>query len=69
MEGISSKVWWEGGNEEYCHSREDDENSGYIVVRLEENASQMRKINTIVAISEIVDPMDDTVFQRVYASG
>lgn len=34
-----------------------------------ENASQIRNINTRVAIKEMVDPIEETVFQRVYASG
>lgn len=58
-------MWWEGGKEGYCHSREDLENSGERGIRRDENASQMRNMNTRVAISDIVDPMEDTVFHSV----
>ncbi len=38
-------------------------------IRWEENASQIRNINTKVATSDIIEPMEDTVFHSVYASG
>lgn len=37
--------------------------------RFEANASQIINIIIITATSEIKDPTDETVFQRVYASG
>jgi len=37
--------------------------------RWEENASQIRKIKIRVATSEIMEPIEEIVFQRVYASG
>lgn len=37
--------------------------------RLDEKASQIMNIMMITATREIREPMDDTVFQSVYASG
>lgn len=65
VEGVSSNVWWEGGNELYCHSREAWANSGAIPSRWEAKASQIKKIKNSIATREIVDPIDETVFQRV----
>lgn len=40
-----------------------------ITSRLDANASQIMNIIIITATNEIRDPMDEIVFQRVYASG
>ena len=37
--------------------------------RFDANASQIMKIINITAVSEINEPMDETVFHVVYASG
>ncbi len=44
-------------------------NSTDATSRLAANASQMMNKNIITATSEISEPIEDTVFQRVYASG
>lgn len=62
-------MWCDGGKDRYCHSRDEEENSGRIGVRFVVNASQIKNKNINVAIREIVDPMEETVFQSVYASG
>lgn len=43
--------------------------STFITFRFEENASQIINIIIITASREIKDPMDETEFHRVYASG
>lgn len=53
----------------YCHSRDEGENSGRMVSRWVVNASHMIKTNNSVATSEMVLPIDETVFHSVYASG
>ena len=58
-------MWWEGGKEAYCHSRDAYENSGVMHSRWVAKASQIRKINRSIATSEIVDPIEETVFQSV----
>lgn len=37
--------------------------------RCDEKASHMRKTKISVATREMIDPIEDMVFQRVYASG
>lgn len=43
--------------------------SGRRTFRLDAKASQMMNISIITAVSEIREPIDDSVFHRVYASG
>lgn len=43
--------------------------SGCNTFRLDAKASQMMNISIITAVSEIKEPMEDTVFHMVYASG
>ena len=49
----------------YCHSNDAWANSGVTHSRCDANASQIRKRNRIIATSEIVEPIEDTVFQSV----
>ncbi len=49
----------------YCHSREEEENSGGRGIRLVEKASHIRNRKIKVAIKEIVEPIEDIVFHRV----
>lgn len=65
VEGVSSKVWWEGGKEVYCHSSEACENSGVIPSRWEAKASQIKKRKNNIATTEMVDPIEEIVFQSV----
>lgn len=58
-------MWCEGGKEEYCHSKEEDENSGWRGARLVEKASQIKNKNIRVAIKDIVEPIEETVFHKV----
>lgn len=44
-------------------------NSTVSTSRFEANASQIMNTMRITAVSEINEPMEDTVFQVVYASG
>jgi len=65
VEGVSSNVWCEGGKEAYCHSRDACENSGVMHSRWVAKASQIRNRNRSIATSEMVDPIDETVFHSV----
>ena len=49
----------------YCHSREASENSGVIPSRCEANASQIKNKKNSIATNETVEPIEETVFQRV----
>ena len=49
----------------YCHSSEACENSGVTPSRWEAKASQIRKMKNSIATTEMVDPIEDTVFHRV----
>ena len=60
---------WYGGGYPFNHSR-------FVVVRstvrtshLDATASQIMKIISITAVSEIKEPMDEIVFHIVYGSG
>ena len=60
---------WYGGGHPFDHSR-------FVVVRstvrtshLDASASQIMKIISITAVSEIKEPMDEIVFHIVYGSG
>ena len=60
---------WYGGGHPFDHSR-------FVVVRstvrtshLDATASQIMKIISITAVSEIKEPMDEIVFHIVYGSG
>ena len=60
---------WYGGGHPFDHSR-------FVVVRsivrtshLDVTASQIMKIISITAVSEIKEPMDEIVFHIVYGSG
>ena len=60
---------WYGGGHPFDHSR-------FVVVRstvrtshLDATASQIIKIISITAVSEIKEPMDEIVFHIVYGSG
>lgn len=64
----SSNVWY-GGGHPCSHSRLVEVNSTVDTSRLDANASQIMKIISITAVSEIKDPMDEMVFHIVYASG
>ena len=52
-----------------CHSIEVGRKSENITGRLAARASQIIIMKPITAIREIVDPIDETTFQVVYASG
>lgn len=60
---------WYGGGHPWSHSRFVDVSSTTNTSRLEANASQI--INTIIitAVREMNEPIDETVFHVVYASG
>lgn len=64
----SSNVWYGGGHP--CnHSMLVVVSSTVATSRLEANASQIMKIINITAVSEINEPIEETVFHVVYASG
>lgn len=65
VDGVSSNVWCEGGKEEYCHSKDACENSGVTHSRWEAKASQIKNRKRSMATKEIVEPIEDTVFQSV----
>lgn len=52
-----------------CHSIDVGRNSENITGRLEVNPSQITSTNPRTAIREIVEPIEETTFQVVYASG
>lgn len=56
---------WYGGGQPCSHSKFVDEYSTDRTSRLEANASQIMKIITNTAVSEINDPIEDTVFHVV----
>lgn len=60
---------WYGGGHPCSHSRLVEVSSTVETSRLDANASQIMKIISITAVSEIKDPMDEMVFHVVYASG
>lgn len=64
----SSNVWYGGGHP--CnHSMLVVVSSTVATSRLEANASQIMKIINITAVSEMNEPIEETVFHVVYASG
>ena len=65
VDGVSSNVWWDGGKEAYCHSRDACENSGVMHSRCDAKASQIRNKNSSIATKEIVEPIEDIVFHSV----
>lgn len=64
----SSNVWY-GGGHPFSHSRFVVVRSTVRTSRLDANASQMMKIISMTAVSEINEPIDEIVFHIVYASG
>ena len=60
---------WYGGGQPWSHSTLKAASSTAFTTRLAAKASQRMNRNIITATSEIRDPIDETVFQRVYASG
>lgn len=60
---------WYGGGQPCSHSMLVGVSSTVDTSRLDANASQMIKTISITAVSEIKEPIDDTVFHVVYASG
>lgn len=60
---------WSAGGYECCHSIDVGRNGENITGRLALRASQIIIINPITAMREIVDPIDETTFQVVKASG
>lgn len=56
---------WYGGGQPWSHSTLVIVRSTDITSRFAANASQMIKRKIITAISEIREPMDETVFHRV----
>lgn len=60
---------WYGGGHPCSHSMLVVVSSTIATSRLDAKASQIIKIISITAVSEINDPMEETVFQVVYASG
>ena len=64
----SLNVWY-GGGHPFSHSRFVVVRSTVKTSRLDANASQIIKIISITAVSEINEPIDEIVFHIVYASG
>lgn len=60
---------WYGGGQPWSHSRLVLVSSRARTSRFAANASQMINIIMITATREISEPIDDKVFQMVYASG
>ena len=60
---------WYGGGQPWSHSTLDAVSSTACTSRLAAKASQRMNRNIITAAKEMSDPIDDTVFHRVYASG
>lgn len=60
---------WNGGGQPYNHSIFVVVSSTDVTSRFEANASQIIKTITTTAVREIKDPIEDTVFHVVYASG
>lgn len=60
---------WYGGGHPCNHSRFREDSSTVETSRFEAKASQIMNTIRITAVSEIKEPMEDTVFQVVYASG
>lgn len=60
---------WYGGGHPCNHSMLVVVSSTIATSRLDAKASQIIKIISITAVSEINDPIEETVFQVVYASG
>lgn len=60
----SSNVWY-GGGHPFSHSRLVEVRSTVSTSRLDANASQMMKIISMTAVSEIKEPIDEIVFHVV----
>lgn len=60
---------WYGGGHPCSHSRFVDVWETERTSRLEAKASQIMKIIISTAVSEMNEPIEDTMFQVVYASG
>lgn len=60
----SSNVWY-GGGHPFSHSRFVEVRSTVSASRLDVNASQMMKIISITAVSEMKEPIDEIVFHVV----
>lgn len=64
----SSNVWC-GGGQPWSHSTFVAVASTERTSRLAEKASQIINRNNTMAIKDMREPIDETVFHRVYASG
>ena len=64
----SSNVWY-GGGQPWIHSMLVVVISTNDTSRLEAKASQIMKIISITAVSEMKEPIDEIMFHVVYASG
>ena len=53
----------------YCHSKEEGRWGDLITPRWDLNASHNKKMNKIRPVNEIIEPIDDTTFHLVIASG
>lgn len=62
---MASSNVWNGGGHPCSHSRLVDSCSMVETLRLEENASQIIKIISITAVSEINEPTDEMIFHVV----
>jgi hypothetical protein len=66
--GSSEYLCSEGGID-CSHSIDDVIFIGIILLRDDENLSHMMNTRNRTPIREIIDPIDDTIFHIVYASG
>jgi len=64
-----SGILWKSGGVRSCHSSEVARWDETIIGRWAAKASHRMKMNSRRATKEIIDPMDDTTFHLVKASG
>jgi len=64
-----SGILWKSGGVKSCHSSEVERCDETIIGRCATKASHRMKINKSRAMNEIIDPIDDTTFHFVKASG